>query len=107
MAEKPDMNIKIGRLLQAAREQKGVFQSDMAEYIGLTKNHISALERGINKASIDVLLGYCSKLDMTPNEILGYEKDEILIPELKEILSITTAAQQQRIIQMIKLMTEK
>lgn len=45
-------NVKIGRLLQNARESHGVLQSELCEATGLTKNHISAVERGVSKASI-------------------------------------------------------
>lgn len=38
-------NVKIGRLLQDARESHGVLQSELCAATGLTKNHISAVER--------------------------------------------------------------
>ena len=106
MTDISEENVRIGRMLKAAREQKQVYQSEMADAIGITKNHISALERGVNKASIDVLLGYCQKLDMTPNEILGFDTEEILIPKLKNLLSGTTKAQQERIAKMVELLLE-
>jgi len=48
----------------------------MMEYTGLTKNHISALERGVSKPSVETLLGYCKRLDTTPNDILGFNEDK-------------------------------
>lgn len=48
-------NVKIGRLLQDARESHGVLQSELCEATGLTKNHISAVERGVSKDSIHML----------------------------------------------------
>lgn len=48
-------NVKIGRLLQDARESHGVLQSELCEATGLTKNHISAVERGVSKANIRML----------------------------------------------------
>lgn len=56
-----EKNVKIGRLLQNARKRHGVLQSELCETTGLTKNHISAVERGVSKASIQMLLGYCKK----------------------------------------------
>ena len=96
-------NVKIGRLLQEARESHGVLQSELCDATGLTKNHISAVERGISKASIRMLIGYCDKIGITPNDILGYGELN-LIPELKELLSKTDKEQQKRITEMIKLM---
>lgn len=66
-------NIRIGKLLKAARESCGVTQAEMCEYVGLSKNHISAVERGVSKASVEMLLGYCEKLGVTPNDILGFQ----------------------------------
>lgn len=107
MADISEENIRIGHMLKSAREQKQVLQSEMAEAVGITKNHVSALERGVHKTSIYVLLGYCRKLDMTPNDILGYGTEEILIPELKDLLSATTRVQQQRIFKMVKILLEE
>lgn len=98
-------NVKIGRLLQNARESHGVLQSELCEATGLTKNHISAVERGVSKASIRMLLGYCEKIGITPNDILGYSELN-LIPELQEMLKHMGAEQQKRIVDMIKLMSK-
>lgn len=76
MANKTNSNLndKIGALLQKAREAKNVTQREVAEHIGLSKNHISAIERGICKASVEVMLGYCEMLDTDPTSILNYKK---------------------------------
>ena len=97
-------NIKIGLMLQSARESKKITQQDMAEATDLTKNHISKIERGQSKASILLLLGYCKKLDMTPDEILNFYKGGI-DPELLKILSKMDKDQQNKVIQMINLMS--
>lgn len=98
-------NVKIGRLLQDARESHGILQSELCEATGLTKNHISAVERGVSKASIRMLLGYCEKIGITPNDILGYSELN-LIPELQEMLNHMDIEQQKRIVDMIKLMSK-
>lgn len=69
----PGMNFDIGLLLQRARETKGVTQKEIAEHTGLSKNHISAIERGVSKASVELLLGYCEVLETEPNEILKFD----------------------------------
>lgn len=90
-----EMNIKIGQMLQTAREDKRITQEEVAKIIGISKQHLSAVERGVNKASIEMLLGYCKALDITPNEILGYSEKDIP-KELKDkILSMDTANQQK------------
>ncbi|RGG47596.1 XRE family transcriptional regulator [Roseburia sp. AF20-18LB] len=98
-------NVKIGRLLQNARESHGVLQSELCEATGLTKNHISAVERGVSKASIRMLLGYCEKIGITPNDILGYSELN-LIPELQEMINHMDIEQQKCIMDMIELMSK-
>ena len=95
-------NQRLGRLLAYAREMKKVSQAEMVEKTGLTKNHISAVERGVSKPSIEMLLGYCDKLELTPNDILGYNADGI-IPELRVELSKMDEAKQQKMLDMIRL----
>ena len=55
MPNKSDIesNIRIGKLLQIARESRKMSQTALAKQIGMSTNHISAIERGASKASID------------------------------------------------------
>lgn len=96
-------NLRIGRMLAYARETRKVLQSDMVESTGLSKNHISAIERGVSKPSIEMLLGYCQKLDTTPNDILGFSDNKIL-PELQLELSKLDFGQQEKILEIIKIL---
>lgn len=64
--------------MQDVRESHGVLQSELCEATGLTKNHISAVERGVSKASIRMLLGYCEKIGITPTDILGYSEFNLM-----------------------------
>lgn len=94
-------NIIIGKMLKEARERHGILQSELCDITGLTKNHISAVERGVSKASIRMLIGYCNKIGITPNDILNYN-DIFIIPELKEMLSTMSEEEQQHIVDILK-----
>ena len=98
-----DENIVIGRMLQQARESRKMLQSDMCDACNLTKNHISAVERGVSQASVKMLLGYCKKLDMTPNEILGFN-DDFIDERLKSSLREMSKEEQEKMLEMIKIM---
>ena len=98
-----EANIKIGRMLQSCRESKDVTQADIVKSTGMSKNQISAIECGQSKASVELLLGYCRKLGMTPNDILGFRDNEIL-PELQNVLSEMDTDEQRKILSMIRLM---
>lgn len=96
-----ETNIRIGKMLRKAREEKGLLQSDMCEATGLTKNHISAVERGISKPSVELLIGYCNQLHVTPNDILEYTSDDIP-HELRTIIQTLDMQQQMRLVNIIK-----
>lgn len=89
MANRSDesVNAVIGNLLRFARQSKNLTQSEMATACDISRNHLSAVERGESKASIQLLIGYCEKLDMSPNDILGISgKGNMIIPELQQLL---------------------
>lgn len=100
-----EANIKKGRMLQSCRESKDVTQADIVKSTGMSKNQISAIECGQSKASVELLLGYCKNLGMTPNDILGFRNSEIL-PDLQNVLSDMDmdVDEQRKIRSMIRLM---
>ena len=104
MSNKSDSesNIRIGSMLQAARESRKLSQAALAKQIGLSTNHVSALERGVSKASIETLLGYCRVLAMTPDEILGFSDD--IIPDLRNRIQNINASEQQKILDILNIM---
>ena len=98
-------NKRIGRLLAYARETHKLLQADMTDCTGLSKNHISALERGISKPSVETLLGYCKRLETTPNEILGFNEADIL-PELKIELAKMDSKDQRKILEIVRILNQ-
>lgn len=80
-----DINEVVGLRLREAREKAKITQKDMAEYIKIGKNHIHQVEKGKSKASVEILLGYCDKLGITPNEILQISKDTVSPKLLRQI----------------------
>lgn len=69
-----DFNVKIGDIIQRKRVDKGITQQQMALALGISPHYLSALERGKSKMSVDIMLGYCQRLKMTPDELLDYER---------------------------------
>ena len=53
MREKKDINIEIGGNIQVAREQAGYTQDTLSEMLGMTPNHLSAIERGASGISLE------------------------------------------------------
>ena len=96
--------MELGRRLQECREAKKITQAEMAAACGLSKNYISALERGINKCSAQTLITYASKLDMSIDELVGKTNKSDILPELRQTIEKCNYQQQTKILQMIKLM---
>lgn len=59
------------------RESKGITQQQLSEKAGCSKNYLSAVERGVNKLTVPLLLEYCDALRISPNDVLGYTSDSI------------------------------
>ena len=65
MREKKAINVQIGTNIQIARENAGYTQEKLSELISLTPNHLSAIERGVSGASLEVLEKLCLLLNVS------------------------------------------
>lgn len=82
MREKKEINIKIGTNIQAARESSGYTQETLSELLGLTPNHLSAIERGVSGASLEVLEKLCLLLNVSADYLIfgrSHADDEALM----------------------------
>lgn len=89
-----EVNEKIGAMLKAAREKRNVTQAEMAEHLGMGRNIIYMVESGGSKTSVEVLMGYCDKLGITPNELLQVKEDSIPTDLKKQIESLSESEQE-------------
>ncbi|MCD7826658.1 MAG: helix-turn-helix domain-containing protein [Clostridiaceae bacterium] len=65
------MNQKqIGKNIKKRREEMGMTQAELAEKANISVVHVSHIENGKVKMSLDTLLAMCHALDNTPNDIL-------------------------------------
>ena len=70
MRDKKEINVLIGTNIQLAREQAGYTQEKLSELVGLTPNHLSAIERGVSGASLEVLQKLCPILGVSADYLL-------------------------------------
>lgn len=70
MRSKKEINIEIGANIQAAREQAGYTQERLSEILGLSPNHMSAIERGVSAVSLDALRTICSLFGISADVII-------------------------------------
>ena len=74
--EKKKINEHIGKVCQEYRLKNNLTQNQVAELTGLEPRHISQIERGFSKGSIDTLLKLCNAYKITPDIILYDLLDE-------------------------------
>lgn len=76
MRAKKEINIQIGERVKAAREHASLTQEQLAEYIDVSPQYISDLERGVVGVSIPTLKKLCTTLNVSSDRILFDEKTE-------------------------------
>ena len=82
--EKSNVTKHIGNKFQEYRLKNNLTQNQVAEITGLEPRHISQIERGLSKGSIDTLLKLCNAYKITPDIILY----DLLDEDLKKDVSI-------------------
>lgn len=82
--EKLDISKHIGKKFQEYRLKNNLTQNDVSNLTGLEPRHISQIERGLSKGSIDTLIKLCNAYRITPDIVLY----ELLDDSLKQSISI-------------------
>ena len=82
--EKTNITKHIGNKFQEYRLKNNLTQNQVSELTGLEPRHISQIERGLSKGSIDTLLKLCNAYKITPDIILY----DLLDEDLKKDVSI-------------------
>lgn len=68
--DKSNISVHIGKVFQEYRLKNNMTQNEVSDITGLEPRHISQLERGFTKGSIDTLLKLCNAYKITPDVIL-------------------------------------
>jgi transcriptional regulator with XRE-family HTH domain len=78
---------KIGKRIRATRKQRGLSQERLAEMAEVGTGHISHIENGHTKVSVQTLVNICNALDVSADELLCGQ-----IYQAKTVLADETAA---------------
>ena len=78
----------------------------MADYCGLSKNYLSAMERGINKCNAHVLISYAKKLNVSLDVLTGLSSTgkEAIIPELKTVIENMSHENQKKLLEILNIL---
>lgn len=62
--------VKVGAAIAELRQEKGVTQEVLSGLADMGRTHLSAIERGERKPTLETLWRIASALDMRPHEIV-------------------------------------
>lgn len=69
------MGNKIGRTIKALRKEQGMNAETLADKIGVSKANEYKYENGtIKDIKTEIMLRICKVLNVSPNELLGWDK---------------------------------
>ena len=96
---------KIGKSLQAQRKKAGLTQDQLSERIGISPNYLSAVERGVNQLSYEILVQAINVLGCSADDIFGEVIDHALpakVCELSDRLEGLEATEKARILAVLE-----
>lgn len=96
---------KIGKALQEQRKKKGYTQERLSEALGISTNYLSAVERGINQLSYEILVNAINVLGCSADDIFGEVIDHGLTVkacELDERLAALAPHERTRILAVLE-----
>ncbi len=101
-------NKAIGKTIKHYRQQKRITQEEFAEAIGLSPGHVSRLERGIKRPSLETLMEISRTLDVALDTLLSnpIRKEMECDKETSDLLFECNAYERKILVETIKAMKE-
>lgn len=99
----------IGQKIQALRKKRGLTQEQLAEALDLSKNHLSAIERGVYGVKIDLLVNIMNYLNCSADELFCDVIDKgtvIRASKLSEKIDKLPIDEQIRILDVVETMVK-
>ena len=97
MREKKEINKRIGSNIRAAREDARYTQEQLSEILGITPNHLSAIERGASGATLEMLEKLCGQFGVTADDLFfgKAESDDPTIELARRLSSVAPECRPQ------------
>lgn len=95
----------IGLRVREKRQNKKISQSDLANRIGVSNPHISNIERGKTKVSLQTLVDIANALETTLDELVCDNVSEakgIIVKDLSEEIETCTAEEVRIVFNVVK-----
>ena len=62
--------IIVGRVIQEFREERGLSQEVVSGLADIGRTHLSAIERGVRKPTLETYFKLCEAMDILPSELM-------------------------------------
>ena len=62
--------VKIGQVIQSYREKKNLSQEVVSGLADIGRTHLSAIERGVRKPTLETFFKIADALDILPSELM-------------------------------------
>ena len=107
MAVKIDKEAEeLGQRLQRYRLSANVTQSEIGDACGLSKNYISAIERGVHKCNAKTFIAYGEVCKISLDILAGHSDSSSVLVDLVDVLSKMTMKQQVQLLEIAKIIGE-
>lgn len=63
--------VVVGRVIQDYREKKGLSQEVVSGFADIGRTHLSAIERGERKPTLETFFRICDALQVRPSELMA------------------------------------
>lgn len=67
----------VGRVIQQFREERGVSQEVMSGLAGIGRTHLSAIERGERRPTMDTFFKICEAMNVCQSTVMAKIEEEL------------------------------
>ena len=67
----------VGKIIQGYRERKGVSQEVLSGFADIGRTHLSAIERGARKPTLETFFRISQALEIRPSDLLRAIEEEL------------------------------
>lgn len=69
--------IKVGKVIQLCREEKGLSQEIVSGLADIGRTHLSAIERGVRKPTLETFFRLAEAMGISPSELIKRIENEL------------------------------
>lgn len=70
-------SVIVGRVIQRFREEKKLSQEVLSGFADIGRTHLSAIERGERKPTLETFFRICEAMDLKPSVVMAAIENEV------------------------------